>query len=60
VRLAGLLHIRTVAEYVTDGRTAELLRSIGVDYGQGWAFERARPLEESLSSYNDTIRKNAG
>lgn len=49
VRLAKLLKIKTIAEYVVDATTAELLRIIGVDYGQGAAFGRAGPIEEALA-----------
>lgn len=38
VEIANTLHKKTVAEYVEDGATAELLQQYGVDYGQGYFF----------------------
>jgi EAL domain-containing protein (putative c-di-GMP-specific phosphodiesterase class I) len=35
---------RTVAEGVEDAETLELLRTLGVDYAQGYAIGRPRPL----------------
>ncbi|PRH45014.1 putative bifunctional diguanylate cyclase/phosphodiesterase [Burkholderia multivorans] len=38
--IAHLLQYRTVAEHVEDEETAEMLRSLGVDYCQGYYFSR--------------------
>jgi EAL domain-containing protein (putative c-di-GMP-specific phosphodiesterase class I) len=37
---------KTVAEYVHNEETAELARSIGIDYLQGWGIEKPRPIAE--------------
>jgi EAL domain-containing protein (putative c-di-GMP-specific phosphodiesterase class I) len=45
--LAGLargMGVRTIAEYVTDRATLQLLRSYGVDYAQGFELGRPHPL----------------
>ncbi len=42
------LGIATIAEYVQDMATAERLRRIGVDYGQGHALGAPRPLDHAL------------
>lgn len=42
------LGIATIAEYVQDLPTADRLRRIGVDYGQGYAFGAPAPLERAL------------
>jgi len=39
------LGIRTIAEYVEGSETLQALRSLGVDYGQGYGIARPRPLE---------------
>jgi diguanylate cyclase (GGDEF)-like protein/PAS domain S-box-containing protein len=39
---------RTIAEFVETNETTEALRSIGVDYGQGYALARPVPLEQLL------------
>jgi diguanylate cyclase (GGDEF)-like protein len=40
IQLARQQGITTIAEYVEDGETAELLRDLGVDWGQGYHFGR--------------------
>jgi len=49
VHLASGLGKRTIAEFVEDGETLEILREIGVDYAQGFFIGRPRPLEEILA-----------
>lgn len=60
VRLAKLLQMRAVAEYVADSAIAGVLRELGVDYGQGWAFDKARPLEEVVALLAASGHKTAG
>jgi len=36
---------KTIAEYVEDRQTVDLLKEIGVDYAQGFIFSRPEPLE---------------
>lgn len=40
VELARRLEIITIAEFVEDSETAEILREMGVDWGQGYYFGR--------------------
>ena len=44
VGLAQGMGVRTIAEYVTDRATLELLRGYGVDYAQGFELGRPHPL----------------
>jgi diguanylate cyclase (GGDEF)-like protein/PAS domain S-box-containing protein len=44
VDIARGLGKRTIAEYVGDGQTFELLRRYGVDYAQGFYVARPQPL----------------
>jgi EAL domain-containing protein (putative c-di-GMP-specific phosphodiesterase class I) len=44
VALARSIGARTIAEYVQDARTLRLLFELGVDYAQGFAVGRPRPL----------------
>ena len=46
VQIARGLGKRTVAEFVEDGPTLELLRGYGVDYAQGFHIARPAPLGE--------------
>jgi diguanylate cyclase (GGDEF)-like protein/PAS domain S-box-containing protein len=48
VDIARGLGKKTIAEYVGDDETVELLRSLGVDYAQGFHVGRPAPLVERL------------
>ncbi len=39
---------KTIAEYVEDQQTLDLLKEIGVDYAQGYFFSRPAPVEQGL------------
>jgi EAL domain-containing protein (putative c-di-GMP-specific phosphodiesterase class I) len=39
---------QTIAEFVEDEPTLELLREIGVDFVQGYGIGRPAPLEETV------------
>jgi EAL domain-containing protein (putative c-di-GMP-specific phosphodiesterase class I) len=45
VKLARTLDFQVVAEQVEDQTSFETLRSLGVDFVQGFAVERPRPLQ---------------
>jgi len=49
VDVARCLDRRTTAEFVQDEETVELLRQIGVDYGQGYHLGRPAPATEVLA-----------
>ncbi len=49
VRLAQGLGKRTVAEFVGDSETLAMVRSLGVDYAQGFHIGRPAPLEDWLA-----------
>ena len=49
VRVARGMGKRTIAEYVGDDETIELLRSYGVDHGQGFGIGRPRDAVEAFS-----------
>jgi len=53
VRLAGVLKMHTVAEYVGDEATVARVRGLGIEFGQGWAFDQPGPLLAVLSSLGD-------
>lgn len=48
VSIAHGLDARTVAEFVGDAATTELLRELGVDYGQGYHLGRPARLDLAL------------
>ncbi|MGV0819298.1 PAS domain-containing protein [Martelella sp. AMO21009] len=43
VEMARILHIQTVAEYVSDDKIAARLRDMGVDLAQGYAYHHPEP-----------------
>jgi diguanylate cyclase (GGDEF)-like protein len=48
VELAKALDKETVAEYVGDQETVDALRSLGVDFGQGYFLGRPGPIREVI------------
>jgi diguanylate cyclase (GGDEF)-like protein len=55
VDIARGLNTKTVAEFVGDEVTVELLRSLGIDYGQGYHLGRPGPLERVLPPLPDGL-----
>ena len=43
-RIAKIMGIETIAEFVEDDFTLQQLQNIGVDYAQGYAIEQPQPL----------------
>jgi diguanylate cyclase (GGDEF)-like protein/PAS domain S-box-containing protein len=50
VEIARGMGKETIAEYVGDAETVELLRELGVDYAQGFHVGRPAPLHEALAA----------
>ncbi|MBL0729945.1 EAL domain-containing protein [Piscinibacter sp. HJYY11] len=48
--IAHRMGLRTVAEFVQNDVTIELLRGLGVDYVQGYGVEKPRPLDDDTRS----------
>ena len=46
-RIAKIMGIETVAEFVEDALILQQLKAIGVDYAQGYGIDRPRPLSFS-------------
>lgn len=44
--LAGVLGLKTVAEYVENAEVLALLQTIGVDYAQGYFFAEPQPMHQ--------------
>ncbi|BBE71768.1 EAL domain-containing protein [Oharaeibacter diazotrophicus] len=53
------LGVETIAEFVEDVETVDLLRTIGVAWGQGYLFHRPRPLDEVLDGYRPALASPA-
>ena len=54
-RIAKVLGIKTIAEYVEDDETLALLRDMGVDYAQGYGISEPAPLSQRLSDHHEDI-----
>jgi diguanylate cyclase (GGDEF)-like protein/PAS domain S-box-containing protein len=54
VDIARGLGTQTVAEFVGDDETVELLRQLGVDYGQGYHLGRPAAVQELLPELPDS------
>jgi EAL domain-containing protein (putative c-di-GMP-specific phosphodiesterase class I) len=58
VSIAKALDKRTIAEYIGDDETLQLLRSYGVDYGQGFHLGRPTPLDQTDVTTTPTIGRH--
>ncbi|MDD9894128.1 MAG: EAL domain-containing protein, partial [Gammaproteobacteria bacterium] len=56
--LASQLDILTVAEMVEDAPTTELIRKLGVKYGQGFYLAGRQPLEDLLDTPTELLQLN--
>lgn len=44
--IGHVMGIKTIAEWVEDDKTLALLKQIGINYAQGYYFDRPRPIED--------------
>ena len=45
-----MMGIRTIAEFVETRETLHALAELGVDYAQGWALGKPKPLQEATAA----------
>ncbi|MGD9655178.1 MAG: EAL domain-containing protein, partial [Sulfuricurvum sp.] len=45
-KISSLMQIKTVAEYVENHQITDTLKEIGIDYAQGYAIAKPRPIKE--------------
>jgi diguanylate cyclase (GGDEF)-like protein/PAS domain S-box-containing protein len=50
VDIARGMGMKTIAEFVEDAETAEMLRAMGVDYSQGYHHGRPLPVADAVAS----------
>src|SRR3954451_10539914 len=60
VDVAAGTGMKTIAVFVSDDETVQLLRQLGVGYAQGYAVGRPRPVGEALTSGEDPRQLPAG
>lgn len=54
-RIAKVMDIKTIAEYVEDDTVLALLRELGVDYAQGYGISEPAPLSYRLSGIDEDL-----
>ena len=47
------LGLYTIGEYAENEQIVSILKDIGIDYGQGYAFQKPIPIEEAIKLQND-------
>jgi EAL domain-containing protein (putative c-di-GMP-specific phosphodiesterase class I) len=52
VNIARRMGIQTIAEFVGSDEVVDVLRKLGVDYGQGFHLGRPAPLADHLAASN--------
>lgn len=58
--LARVMGKKTIAEFVEDGETADLLRSLGVSFAQGYGIARPCPIDDLLEEPANRGQPEAG
>ena len=51
IDIAGVIKVRTVAEYIENAEVLEHLAELGVDYAQGYLLHRPEPLTLLIQNY---------
>ena len=44
--IGHVMGMRTIAEFVENDQTLEMLREIGVDYAQGYGIDKPKPIKD--------------
>jgi EAL domain-containing protein (putative c-di-GMP-specific phosphodiesterase class I) len=60
VQLARDFVLQTVGEYVENQQQSEALRRLGVDFGQGFLFGKAEPLDATVATLVERESASAG
>ncbi|MCW8193683.1 EAL domain-containing protein [Proteobacteria bacterium 005FR1] len=58
VQIAAVMKLQTVAEYVENDLTREVVRKIGVNYAQGFGIHKPEPLS-AAKEYAESLRRRA-
>ena len=57
VELCASLELSTIGEFVETETSAEILRSLGVDYAQGWLFGKAEAEPRTVLTTSTPVRR---
>lgn len=52
-QVGHLMGLKVIAEYVESERVIQILREIGVDYGQGYGISRPIPIEDAVRNHTN-------
>ena len=58
-RLSTIMGFETIAEFVQDAATLDMLKTIGVNYGQGFLLGRPAPIESMLAGIQQSSLRTA-
>ena len=50
--IGQVMGMKTIAEFVENDEIKEMLREIGVNYGQGYGIDKPQPLDELVGKPN--------
>jgi len=50
-QVGHMMGVQVIAEYVENERVIQMLREIGVDFGQGYGISRPIPLENAINNH---------
>ena len=59
-QVAKVMELQTVAEYVENDATRDLIAELGVDFAQGHTFGKPLPLDETLASLASAEKTSTG
>jgi EAL domain-containing protein (putative c-di-GMP-specific phosphodiesterase class I) len=59
-QVAKVMELETIAEYVENDKTRNLLKELGVDYAQGHVSGKPVPLEQALQNLQERMNSSAG
>ncbi len=57
VNFAKFHKLKTIGEFIENKETVELLRHLGVDYGQGFYFKKPTSIKELLKALNEEFTR---
>jgi EAL domain-containing protein (putative c-di-GMP-specific phosphodiesterase class I) len=50
-QVGHLMGVKVIAEYVENDQVMQIIREIGVDYGQGYGISKPIPLEDVIKRH---------
>jgi len=56
-QVGQLMSVKTIAEYVENEQIIQILRDIGIDYGQGYGISRPIPLTDIIAHYHQDNKR---